>query len=115
MSTSAAPDVAKALATTNTAETTIAPSRAILYALGVGAKRNELDVVYEGSPEFKVLPTMGVIPAFDVMWENKWTNAVPKFDPVSIWRELRLVWRTAIWKHGKHKKASMPRMWLRVA
>lgn len=42
----------------------------------------QLDIVYEGSPDFKVLPTMGVIPAFDCMWAHKWQDAVPKFDPV---------------------------------
>jgi hypothetical protein len=37
-----APDVPKALATVNEATTSIDPSRAILYALAVGAKRSEV-------------------------------------------------------------------------
>ncbi len=36
---------------------------AALYALGVGAKRDELDYLYEGRGP-KVLPTFGVIPAY---------------------------------------------------
>ncbi|KAI9025535.1 HotDog domain-containing protein [Hyaloraphidium curvatum] len=84
MPSAEAPDVPRALASVNTEETVISTNRAILYALGVGAKRNELDLVYEGAPDFKVLPTMGVIPAFDVMWQNKWKDAVPPFDPMAL-------------------------------
>jgi acyl dehydratase len=36
---------------------------AVLYALGIGAKRAELDYLYEGSGP-KVFPTFGVIPAY---------------------------------------------------
>ena len=36
---------------------------AVLYALGVGAKRDELDYLYEGRGP-RVLPTYAVIPTF---------------------------------------------------
>jgi len=38
--------------------------KAITYALGIGAKRNELDYLYEARGP-KVYPTYGVIPAFE--------------------------------------------------
>jgi len=41
---------------------------AVLYALGVGAKREELDFLYEGRGP-RVLPTYAVIPAFAAMDE----------------------------------------------
>lgn len=75
-------DVSALNGQTATQTTIISPDRAILYALGVGAKRSELDVVYEGDSSFLVLPTMGVIPAFDVMWAGRWREALPDFDPV---------------------------------
>jgi hypothetical protein len=40
----------------------------VLYALGVGAKHDELDYVYEGRGP-KVLPTFGVVPAYPVLSE----------------------------------------------
>jgi acyl dehydratase len=40
----------------------------ILYALGVGATRDELDYVYEARGP-KVLPTFGVVPAYPVLAE----------------------------------------------
>ncbi|XP_070541953.1 peroxisomal multifunctional enzyme type 2-like [Ptychodera flava] len=43
------------------------PDQVILYALGVGMSTNEPDhlkFLYEGSEDFSVLPTYGVIPAF---------------------------------------------------
>jgi acyl dehydratase len=38
----------------------------VLYALGVGAKRDELDYLYEARGP-KVLPTFGVVPAYPVL------------------------------------------------
>lgn len=38
----------------------------VLYALGIGAKREELDYLYEGRGP-KVFPTFAVIPAFDAL------------------------------------------------
>jgi len=40
----------------------------VLYALGVGAKRLELDYLYEGRGP-KILPTFAVVPAYPVMFE----------------------------------------------
>ena len=40
----------------------------VLYALGVGAKRSELDYLYEGRGP-KILPTFAVVPAYPVMFE----------------------------------------------
>jgi acyl dehydratase len=42
------------------------PREVILYALGVGAKRAELDYLYEGRGP-KVLPTFAVVPAYDAL------------------------------------------------
>lgn len=55
-----------ALGATTTHTSEITPDRAILYALGVGAKADELDLLYEGRGP-KVLPTYAVIPAYDAM------------------------------------------------
>jgi acyl dehydratase len=40
---------------------------AILYALGVGAKRDELDFLYEGRSPFRVISSFAVVPTFPVM------------------------------------------------
>jgi acyl dehydratase len=40
----------------------------VLYALGVGAKRDELDYLYEARGP-KVLPTFAVVPAYAPVWE----------------------------------------------
>jgi acyl dehydratase len=39
-----------------------------LYALGVGAKRSELDYLYEGRGP-KVMPTFAVVPSYAPIWE----------------------------------------------
>jgi len=41
---------------------------AVLYALGVGARRDELDFLYEGRGP-KVLPSFAVVPSFQAMFE----------------------------------------------
>lgn len=41
----------------------------VLYALGVGAKRDELDYLYEGRGP-KVLPSFAVVPMFEPMFER---------------------------------------------
>jgi acyl dehydratase len=41
---------------------------AVLYALGIGAKRDELDSLYEGRGP-KVIPSFAVVPMFDPMFE----------------------------------------------
>ena len=55
----------------------------ILYALSVGAKRTELPLVYEGSPEFFAIPSYGVVPAFQCQIENvPIGDFLPNFNPV---------------------------------
>ena len=56
----------------------------ILYNLGVGAKREELPLVYEGSDEFQALPTFGVVPYFGA--EGPWNmdDILPKFNPMML-------------------------------
>ncbi len=39
----------------------------VLYALGIGAKKNELDYLYEARGP-KVFPTFAVVPTYPVMW-----------------------------------------------
>jgi len=41
----------------------------VLYALGIGAKRDELDYLYEGKGP-KVYPSFAVVPKFEVMVER---------------------------------------------
>src|SRR5579863_7280809 len=40
----------------------------VLYALGIGAKKDELDYLYEGRGP-KVIPSFAVVPAFGPMFE----------------------------------------------
>ena len=56
----------------------------ILYNLGVGAKRTQLPLVYEGSESFQVLPTFGVIPPFGA--EAPWNmyDILPNFNPTML-------------------------------
>ena len=57
----------------------------IMYALGVGAKRTDLDLVYEVSDQFKSLPTFGVVPAFDCMIKNvQFGDFLPNFNPMML-------------------------------
>jgi acyl dehydratase len=41
----------------------------VLYALGIGAKRDELDVLYEGRGP-KVIPSFAVVPMFQAMFQS---------------------------------------------
>ena len=52
----------------------------ILYNLGVGAKRTDLSLVFEGDDNFQVLPTFGVVPTYfaKAPWEMK--DILPNFD-----------------------------------
>ncbi len=56
----------------------------ILYNLGLGAKRTDLDLVYENASDFKVLPTFGVIPAFPSMMNFPFGQVLPKFNPMML-------------------------------
>lgn len=57
---------------------------AILYNLGVGAKRNQLQYVFEGSEDFQVLPTFGVIPPFNAEMPFDYDAVVPNFNPMML-------------------------------
>lgn len=56
----------------------------ILYNLGVGAKRTELPLVYEGSDDFQVLPTFGVIPGFGAAAPYSLGEILPNFSPMML-------------------------------
>lgn len=56
----------------------------ILYNLGVGAKRNELNLVYENHEAFTAIPTFGVVPAFSSMLSFPLQDVVGDFNPVCL-------------------------------
>ncbi|ODV88434.1 hypothetical protein CANCADRAFT_33032 [Tortispora caseinolytica NRRL Y-17796] len=49
----------------------------ILYNLGIGAKKTDLDLVYEGNKNFTVIPTFAVIPPF--LATVNYSEIVPNF------------------------------------
>ncbi|KAL8707888.1 MAG: hypothetical protein Q9220_007172 [cf. Caloplaca sp. 1 TL-2023] len=56
----------------------------ILYNLGLGAKRTELPLVFEGSDQFQVLPTFGVIPSFEAATPYNLDDIMPNFSPMML-------------------------------
>jgi multifunctional beta-oxidation protein len=54
----------------------------ILYNLGLGAKRRDLNWVFEGASGFEVLPTFGVVPQFDTQMGFPLAEILPNFSPV---------------------------------
>ena len=52
----------------------------ILYNLGVGAKRTDLNLVFEKSNDFQLLPTFGVIPTYFAPHPYNNKDIVPNFD-----------------------------------
>ena len=56
----------------------------ILYNLSIGARRTDMQFVYENSDSFQVLPTFGVVPPFGA--ESPWTFAdiLPNFSPMQL-------------------------------
>ncbi|ORZ40738.1 Fox2 protein [Catenaria anguillulae PL171] len=56
----------------------------ILYALGVGATRNDLQWVYENSEKFHALPTYGIITGFDAMNAVPFNDFLPSFNPMML-------------------------------
>ena len=52
----------------------------ILYNLGVGAKRTDLPLVFEGSDDFQVLPTFGVVPTYYSKAPYELNDIIPNFD-----------------------------------
>ncbi len=56
----------------------------MLYNLGVGARSNELQYVFEGHDDFQVLPTYGVVPQFDAAMPFSFDEVVPNFSPTML-------------------------------
>lgn len=56
----------------------------ILYNIGIGAKRTELPLVFEGSEDFQALPTFGVIPPFSAETPYDLSSLVPNFNPMML-------------------------------
>ncbi|KAJ3116024.1 hypothetical protein HDU96_010562 [Phlyctochytrium bullatum] len=56
----------------------------ILYALGVGAKRTDLSLVYENNDPFFVLPTFAVIPAFSAQLQIPFDKLLKNFNPMML-------------------------------
>lgn len=56
----------------------------ILYNLGLGAKRTDLDLVFENDDNFKVLPTFGVIPPFNAKTNFEFGEILPNFSPMML-------------------------------
>ncbi|CAG8582653.1 9321_t:CDS:2 [Paraglomus occultum] len=57
---------------------------AIIYALGLGATRNDLQWVYENSENFSVIPTYGVVPGLATVFSMKLEDAVGEFNPMML-------------------------------
>ena len=53
----------------------------ILYNLGIGAKRTDLNLVFEGADNFQVLPTFGVVPTYFSKAPFSMKDILPNFDP----------------------------------
>lgn len=57
----------------------------ILYNLGLGAHRTDLDLVYESNDKFHAVPTFGVIPAFYYQMDNlPFMKYLPEFNPMML-------------------------------
>ncbi|KAI5362374.1 putative short-chain dehydrogenase/reductase SDR, maoC-like dehydratase domain-containing protein [Septoria linicola] len=52
----------------------------ILYNLGVGAKRTDLDLVFEGADNFSAVPTFGVVPTYFAKASWTFGDIVPNYD-----------------------------------
>lgn len=52
----------------------------ILYNLGLGAKRTDLPLVYEGSDNFMALPTFGIVPTYHSKSPFDLKEIVPNYD-----------------------------------
>ncbi|KAJ1823050.1 hypothetical protein LPJ56_003033 [Coemansia sp. RSA 2599] len=53
-----------------------------LYALGIGASRGDLRLVYENNDDFQTFPTFAVIPAFHTRMDL--TEYLPSFNPMML-------------------------------
>ncbi|KAF1812031.1 peroxisomal multifunctional enzyme [Eremomyces bilateralis CBS 781.70] len=56
----------------------------ILYNLGIGAKRDDLPLIYENNDNFQVVPTFGVIPPFNAVSPFSIGDLVPNFSPMML-------------------------------
>ncbi|RMZ76692.1 hypothetical protein DV738_g4854, partial [Chaetothyriales sp. CBS 135597] len=56
----------------------------ILYNLSLGAKRTQLDLVFENDEHFQVLPTFGVVPYFSAVAPFELSDIVPNFSPMLL-------------------------------
>lgn len=52
----------------------------ILYNLSLGSRRSQLDLVYENSPNFQVLPTFGIVPTYHSTTPYDTKDIVPNYD-----------------------------------
>jgi len=52
----------------------------ILYNLGLGAKRTELPLVFEGAESFHVLPTFGIVPTYHSPAPYDMKDIIPNYD-----------------------------------
>ncbi|KAK4159756.1 hypothetical protein QBC43DRAFT_326504 [Cladorrhinum sp. PSN259] len=76
---------AKALQTESKGtEFTYSERDVMLYNLGIGAKRNQLNYIFEGAEDFQVIPTFGVIPPFDTEFPYSFDELVPNFSPMML-------------------------------
>ncbi|TAQ90250.1 hypothetical protein B7494_g1421 [Chlorociboria aeruginascens] len=74
---------AKKLESTGT-EFTYEERDVILYNLGVGAKKTDLPLVFEGDDSFQALPTFGVIPFFSANTPYEISSLMPNFNPMLL-------------------------------
>ncbi|KAI5776373.1 hypothetical protein EDC01DRAFT_483062 [Geopyxis carbonaria] len=63
---------------------TYADTEVLLYNLGIGAKRTDLNWTFEGAENFEVLPTFGVIPPFNAELPFSFSDVVPNFNPMML-------------------------------
>lgn len=56
----------------------------ILYNLGVGAKRTDLDLVFEKADNFQILPTFGCVPTYHAPHPYHVKDIVPNYDQRNV-------------------------------
>jgi multifunctional beta-oxidation protein len=56
----------------------------ILYNLGIGAKKTDLPLVFEGADDFQALPTFGVVPFFSAETPYSIDDVVANFSPMML-------------------------------
>lgn len=52
--------------------------------MGIGAKRDDLPLIYENDDNFQVIPTFGVIPPFNAKAPFNMSELVPNFSPMQL-------------------------------